>query len=231
PGVKLSPVPVGGMISGFFWNRKLVETVSTVAREQPDSVCYVRYAARFSPYVSCLARRLHGIPLVLEVNSFGAQRHRWMRTFDKHAMKAAHRVVVVSTLLAELIHESLRIPRSSILVLPNGVDLTRFRGASSVHRHDGRSIRIGYVGVLKENYGIEDLIRSMALLREEARSPAHELIVVGHGPARRSLERLASELDNVTFAGAVEPDEVPALLRSMDVLAYTSTRVNGFQSP
>jgi len=146
-------------------------------------------------------------------------------------MKAAHRVVVVSTLLAELIHESLRIPRSSILVLPNGVDLTRFRGASSVHRHDGRSIRIGYVGVLKENYGIEDLIRSMALLREEARSPAHELIVVGHGPARRSLERLASELDNVTFAGAVEPDEVPALLRSMDVLAYTSTRVNGFQSP
>src|SRR5690606_26954606 len=97
PGVKLSPVPVGGMISGFFWNRKLVETVSTVAREQPDSVCYVRYAARFSPYVSCLARRLHGIPLLLEVNSFGAQRHRWMRTFDKHAMKAAHRVVVVST--------------------------------------------------------------------------------------------------------------------------------------
>jgi glycosyltransferase involved in cell wall biosynthesis len=80
---------------------------------------------------------------------------------------------------------------------------------------------VGYVGRLCPEKGVDLLIRAMPLLSR--RSQGAHLVVVGDGPDERRLRRLAQDLgvgDCVAFLG--HRDDVPALLRQMDVLAVPS---------
>jgi glycosyltransferase involved in cell wall biosynthesis len=57
--------------------------------------------------------------------------------------------------------------------------------------------------------------------------PEARFLFVGDGTLRRSLERQARELgvrDRVIFAGLVEPGEIPAMIKAMDVVVHASLR-------
>jgi glycosyltransferase involved in cell wall biosynthesis len=117
--------------------------------------------------------------------------------------------------------------RSSIALVPCGVDTARFKpdGPMASRRSD-LPLRIVVLSQLVERKGIGNVIAALA------RVPGAEL-VVGGGPERqrvlddpeaRRLAALASEhgvQDRVTLLGRVERDDVPALLRSADVVACT----------
>ncbi|MFV2173546.1 glycosyltransferase family 4 protein [Actinomadura sp. LOL_016] len=84
--------------------------------------------------------------------------------------------------------------------------------------------RIGYVGRLAERKGVDVLLRAFARLRDT--TDAH-LVVVGDGPERAKLQRLASRLhvdDRTHFLGFVPHDYVPRVLRELNVLALPSRR-------
>ncbi|QFG22620.1 glycosyltransferase family 4 protein [Actinomadura sp. WMMB 499] len=79
--------------------------------------------------------------------------------------------------------------------------------------------RIGYVGRLARRKGVDVLLRAFALLRD--RTDAH-LVIVGDGPERSALQRLAARLriDGRThFLGFVPHEYVPRVLRELNVLA------------
>lgn len=82
--------------------------------------------------------------------------------------------------------------------------------------------RIGYVGRLAGRKGVDVLLRAFALLRD--RTDAH-LVIVGDGPERAGLQRLAARLrigDRTHFLGFVPHDYVPRVLRELNVLALPS---------
>ncbi|MFD0898915.1 glycosyltransferase [Actinomadura sediminis] len=82
--------------------------------------------------------------------------------------------------------------------------------------------RIGYVGRLTPRKGVDVLLRAFALLRDA--TDAH-LVVVGDGPERSKLQRLAARLrvdDRTHFLGFVPHDYVPRVLRELNVLALPS---------
>jgi D-inositol-3-phosphate glycosyltransferase len=114
------------------------------------------------------------------------------------------------------------VPRSSLRVVPRGVDTTAFLPEGpAAERHD-RS-RLLCVSPLAEDQGLDTVMRALADV------PGAELVIAG-GPDRaklrsdkvyRSLAKLAMELgvrDRLVWHGRVAGAELPALLRSADLL-------------
>jgi len=82
------------------------------------------------------------------------------------------------------------------------------------------AIRIGYIGRFVWYKGIETLVKAAVLVREP-----HRLVLVGRGPHRRPLQRLVRQLrlgQRVTFLDSVSAEQVPALLRELDILVLPS---------
>jgi glycosyltransferase involved in cell wall biosynthesis len=105
-------------------------------------------------------------------------------------------------------------------VLPLGVDVERF-----APRHGqegptgGRPLLVGYVGRLTPEKGVDVLLRAAAGQR------GWRLRIVGDGPARTDLRRLAGELSlthQVEFTAALPHHQLPELYRDMEVLVIPS---------
>lgn len=115
--------------------------------------------------------------------------------------------------------------RSRTSVVPCGVDIDAFTPDGPAAPRGDRP-RIVSVGRLVPRKGFDTVIRALP------RVPGAELVIVG-GPAQadlaedaeaQQLQRLAAELgvaDRVRLLGAVTRAEMPALLRSADVVACT----------
>ena len=133
----------------------------------------------------------------------------------------------------------LRTPKQRIAVLPGGVDTRRFTpkgdqklGPSPRTGGDG-AVRVATVGRLTADCGVDSAIRAMAALGQRGGRPPVELFVYGGraagapdpaDPDYRRLSRLATDLgieDRVRFMGAVPHEDLPAHLRSMDLLVST----------
>ena len=113
-------------------------------------------------------------------------------------------------------------------VIPQfGVDPQVFRPAERPAESAGAggAFVVGYAGRLVPEKGIDLLLRAVALLPGEVR--AH---IVGSGPQRASLGRLAAELGvagRVTWTALVPSAEMPAVLLGFDCLVLPSrTRPN-----
>jgi glycosyltransferase involved in cell wall biosynthesis len=115
-------------------------------------------------------------------------------------------------------------PRHRVEIVPEGIDGTRFRPGAGSHR--GQRPRILALGRPQPRRGIDIAITAMRHL------PDAELLVVGgsvaeHRAAGLDLPRLHDLArrhlveDRVSLRPGVAHDEVPALLRSVDVLVAT----------
>lgn len=150
---------------------------------------------------------------------FGSGRPSWMRyaLFRRQLQERGDLFLAVSDALRRrAIAQGFPAARTSTHY--NGVDLHRFQpGAGS----DGTTIL--HVGRLVAKKGTAVLLRAFAMLR--ATHPEARLAVVGEGPLRARVERLAGELglgSSVAFLGALGRDEVVAQMRDAAMLAAPS---------
>ena len=96
---------------------------------------------------------------------------------------------------------------SKIQVVPNGVEIRR--------RRDFEGEKLLYVGRLTRKKGVEYLISAMKLVRDV------DLLVVGDGPDRDRLERMALGL-RVEFVGQIAPDRIYQYLMQAKILILPS---------
>lgn len=212
-----------GRALAHLWNNVAVEQAleDVLAAWQPDLV-YER-ASPFGVAGGIVSAR-HGLPHVLEVNAplawEGARYRRQALTeaageLDRAAYEAATLVVAVSAELADILAE-LGVPPGKIAVVPNGVDLERFVPDGEAER-PGRpgTVVVGFVGSLKPWHGVDELVDAFRRLAADER---YHLLVVGDGPRAVVVDAAARELPGrVTRRAGVAHDEVPRLLRGMDV--------------
>ncbi len=151
----------------------------------------------------------------------GVQR-AWLR-WERYAVRWTTELVCVSATERQL-GESLGV-RVPTTVLPNGIDLTVFRPAGARDRVAARKVlgledlpTVLCVGALTVQKGQQDLLADWPQVR--ARVPDAQLLLVGDGPDRRALERLAEGQAGVTFAGA--RTDVPTWLAAADVVVVPS---------
>jgi glycosyltransferase involved in cell wall biosynthesis len=115
-------------------------------------------------------------------------------------------------------------PSLHVDVVPFGVDLQRFRPAEG-RPPAGSPLRVGTVKWLEPKYGVDDMIRAVAIAR--ARGHDVRLSIAGDGTGRSALERLALSLDieqHVEFVGRIPHDSVPDFMRRLDVFLALSTQ-------
>jgi glycosyltransferase involved in cell wall biosynthesis len=116
--------------------------------------------------------------------------------------------------------------RGPLAVIPQfGIDPDLFMPAKA--RAAGRGFVVGYVGRLVPEKGVDVLIRALA---QVGTASVWRLEIIGQGPERESLERLARSLnigDRVAFTGQVPSTRMPAFYQELDALVLPSrTRPN-----
>lgn len=214
---------------GYSWvaYRKLLRA----AREFKPDVLYER-SNLFLLSGLMLKRRL-GLPMLLEVNSPLADerlRHgglglpRLARWSEHATWRGADRVLPVTQVLADIIQRSAGVPAERIAVIPNGINQAHFAAAPSPAQAraalpwpDDGALVLGFTGFVRDWHGVDLVLRWMA----GAGAPASSrLLVVGDGPARADLEKLAAELGlspRLHFTGFVPRHQVPALVAAFDI--------------
>ena len=140
--------------------------------------------------------------------------HKALRPLTRWIWRRASRVVAVCESLGRL---ALRTdPGLRYSVIPNGVDLARFRPSARRRSRNPKKVRCLAVARLVERKGIGDLIQAIASL-ERGR---YELEIVGSGPDEQRLKDLAELLGvsrEVIFTGSVDRAVIPGRYRDADI--------------
>jgi len=113
-------------------------------------------------------------------------------------------------------------------VIPNGVDLDRFRKAVPIARWQDGTRNLLFVGRHEPRKGLLDLLKAYRLLRMAGSDC--RLLVVGSGPQEREARRYIAtrRLHGVEFLGRVSDSEKAQLFRTADVYVSPATGGESF---
>jgi glycosyltransferase involved in cell wall biosynthesis len=155
-------------------------------------------------------------------------RERWFwRTVNATITGLSQRVVAVSNSVREFVARHERIPAEKLIVIRNGIDVTRFTALPS--RDVARAglgvspdeFVVGIVGRLAPQKGHKFLLEAAARLAPDI--PKLRIVVVGEGQLKGRLERQARALgitDRVSFVGF--RTDMAKVYPALDVLAVPS---------
>ncbi|MDQ6772865.1 MAG: glycosyltransferase family 4 protein [Candidatus Dormibacteraeota bacterium] len=146
-----------------------------------------------------------------------------LRTYLRHVDEA----IAVSPPAADFVRQYF--PGLDLSVVPNGVDVERFRPAQTPIRHlRDDCVNVLFVGRLEKRKGLRDLLQGYRYLTQ--RVPRSRLIVVGDGPLRHKLESTVASwsLPNVVMAGAVPDQVLPRFHASADIFCAPATGRESF---
>jgi glycosyltransferase involved in cell wall biosynthesis len=133
------------------------------------------------------------------------------------------RIICAARFLADDLRRHPRIA-DKIRYVPNGINLADFQGECGYSPQNGsKAIRLLSVGRMVELKGFRYAVEALSHLKDEY--PQARLDILGSGPERESLERLAKQLgvaDMVEFRPPVAYDQMPATYRQYQFFVMPS---------
>jgi glycosyltransferase involved in cell wall biosynthesis len=174
-------------------------------------------------------------PLLVQVHGDSLDNKYWLRerkiryllnVIGKFVLRRADGIRVVSERVKKRIM-NMGIEERRIFKLPIYIDVKKFsdaRGGEEIRRRFSHYDNIVlFVGRLAKEKNIPNLLKAAAIVIKKF--PRTLLLIVGDGPEREKLERLAKKLqieENVVFEGQVEHDKLPAYYKACDVFVLPS---------
>jgi D-inositol-3-phosphate glycosyltransferase len=211
---------------------QFAQYLDTQWRADPPDIAHAHFW--MSGIASQLAAKYLNLPVVQTFHALGVVKRRHQGAKDTspqerlrlEAMVARGAAWVAATCTDE-VFELMRMGRSRarMSVVPCGVNVDLFTPAGP-NTQRGEHQRVVSVGRLVPRKGFDDLVRALTTM------PHAELVIVG-GPEKAllgadpeacRLRHLAEELgvaDRMRLCGSVARDDMPAILRSADVVACT----------
>jgi len=197
-----------------------------IRKHKPD-VIYERY--NLFLLAGIWAKKTFKLPMLLEVNApLYEERSKYngisLKTFahwaEAYAWRNASGVLPVTQVLANKVIAENVLPEH-ITVVPNGIDLDKFGDVPDLEMAKqklGFSDRLvlGFTGFVRDWHGLDKVVDIVAHTNDRKR----QLLIVGDGPARASIEQRAKELgveDQVTITGIVGRDKVAEYVSAFDV--------------
>jgi glycosyltransferase involved in cell wall biosynthesis len=206
-----------------------LSSLAGAARAGRADAVIVETPPLFTAAAGVVVAALRRAPLLLNVADlwpdaaieFGALRHpaviRGARALEAFAYRHADVIAVPTPGLERTLLE--RGQRAEgLIVVPHGVDPTRFPLDSDARPVPGRVVYCGTIGM---GHSVGTLIEAARML--EQAGGRHEFLIVGDGAERAELEARVRGLGlrSVTFAGRVLRTQLPELLASADVAVAT----------
>jgi glycosyltransferase involved in cell wall biosynthesis len=172
-----------------------------------------------------IAARRAGVRTIVAGVRVAEHTARWHLRLDRVTQRWVDRYVCVSQAVAEFSAKRAGLPPEKLLVIPNGIDLDKYPARQPA---DLRAFGIAagrravtFVGRLDPQKGVDWLMATAP--RWLAKLPDCDLLLVGNGPLRPSLEaagRAAGIADRVHFAGWRA--DVPEILAASSLLVLPS---------
>lgn len=180
------------------------------------------------PLVPFLARQLMQkatCPIVgtfhaaLPGNALGKSLAGSYKAYARSVLPGINAITAVSPAAIGYIEEANSLP---INYIPNGVELHDFKPGKKIPREQDTIL---FVGRLEKRKGAKYAIKAFELVKAER--PDAQLLIVGDGPLRRSLENYVNlhQIPDVYFLGFVSDEEKRLLFQKATV--YTSPALYG----
>jgi len=189
-----------------------------IEREKPDIVhTWLFTANAFGRTAAVLAGCPHLIASERCVDPWKKFRHRFI---DRFLGRFTDRVVANAEAVRRFYIRS-GIPEHKIVVIRNGLDLSRFAAIRRTAAAEDAAKIIGTVARLEDQKGVVYLLEAVGLLK--SRGHDIHLVVVGDGPLKDKLIQRCAQLeitDRVRFAG--RSDDAAALVATWDAFVLAS---------
>ncbi|MBI2166828.1 MAG: glycosyltransferase [Candidatus Omnitrophica bacterium] len=187
---------------------------------QKERVDVVHARSRVPAWIVWLASRKAGVPLVTTCHGY------YSNHFLSRVMGWGKRVIVPSEVMARHMIDDFGVPPDRIVLIPRGVDLSRFTFHSEKYLKTTKVFRILNVGRFSPIKGQVEFLRAVHRLRERG-LPVEAWLVGSEGEGKtkytREIERTVVRLGlerNVKMLGTRR--DIPELLREADLLVLSS---------
>jgi glycosyltransferase involved in cell wall biosynthesis len=214
----------------------LAQAVRLVRHARPTSFVYQRYS--LNNLAGLALARARGLPFVLEANaSEVAWREEWStlqfpalaRACEQLVLRHSDRIAAVSVNAARDLLAAGADP-ARLRVVPNGVDIERFRGAQPrALPFDDDATVVGFAGLFYPWHGARWLAEAFAVVQRER--PRARLLLIGDGeeaPLVRTILERGGVSGAALLTGMVARDDVPGYLAAADILVCPHARNDAF---
>ena len=218
-------VPTNGSVGTLTVSPRFVSQVGDVLeREQFD---LLHFHEPFVPFLSLVVLRQSTSVNVATFHAYGGFSpayelgSRLLRPYGRRL----HGRIAVSAAARHFID---RYFPGDYKVIPNGVDIDRYRRAVPIARWQDGTQNILFVGRHEPRKGLVELLKAFRILRKTGCQC--RLLVVGSGPQEREARRYVAtrRLQGVEFLGRVSDDEKAQLFKTADVYASPATGGESF---
>jgi len=218
-----------------------------VKKIEPD-IIHVN-GANLSPYILTALFFIRNPDLIITYHSYPLKELLALKRIEKDSIlwklnkwvqlnivRKSRAIISVTETIKSWIIKDFEIDEEKIMVIPNGVDILEFNDERNrcIERSEFGFNTSDYIILHAKAFlpinGQEYLIRSMVPISDSI--PNARLVLVGDGPLKNELTKLAIELkvaSRVSFLGWVPHSKMPRLLSLADVVVIPSISIEGFE--
>jgi len=214
-------VPVNGSVARIALSPGMSRQVKSVLRRNHFDVLHLHEP--FVPMLPTVALHHSHTANVATFHAYSGNElgYRWGRYLLERLFGRLHGRIAVSRSARDFVGRHFR---GEFTILPNGVDVARFRNAAPFSDFQDGKFNILFVGRLEQRKGFRVLLEAFARLSRE-RCTVRLIVVGAYSPAQRErYQRLlrAVAIDNVVFVGYASPERLPRFFQSADVVCVPS---------
>tara|TARA_Y100000310_G_scaffold343301_1_gene450262 strand:- start:13086 stop:14174 length:1089 start_codon:yes stop_codon:yes gene_type:complete len=218
-GIKIYRVGIGCKYDKFFY--PFLSSIKSFSIKFDLSYAIM---ASYAGAAAVFIKTFRGKPYVLNLQSGTMETEdyvkiiKFFQPFYKRIYTGAEKIHAISISLKERA-ERLGVITEKIYVIPNGIDLEKFRSINN-QKHSKMIITVAN---LKKVKGLDHLIKAASLVT--AKYPDTEFIIVGEGEERKSLENLIKKIkleEHVKLVGAIDHNKIPKLLNLGNIFVCPS---------
>ena len=221
------PIPVNASVARINLNLSNTRRVMEILAREAFDVIHLH-----EPFMPALPFTVLRVSRTANVGTFHAYARRnlgyyYARPVLGHYLKRLQATVAVSPPARDFVRHYF--PTVDPVVIPNGVDVERFRPGHPPIRHlRDECVNFLFVGRLEKRKGLLDLVRGFE--RAHQREPKTRLIIVGEGPLKHRLEQYIQQrrVPNVVLAGRVPGEVLPRYHATADVFCAPATGAESF---